>query len=281
MGYRFPSSVTCYLDNIIGEDIYIYNMSSIKFRLAFKNKEVTMSFSCTLAFLWIALCLGQLEHPSDAPRGAALFDEFNAHFGHLYKSSKEYETAQEHFRRNLALLNASHAQNVSHLCSILERTEGKVTYGLNPTLNRDISQNGYIPVDPVDIVDAGTPWDRLLLSLKRLFLKFDHSDSAGSGDNEEFCRQTVYLRDNPLQMLSSLPPSVDLRELGLIDLARNQGVCGCCWAMASAVFYEISVRLTRNYFLSDSTIDNIFKDPHFQASEQYIMNKSNQTNNYC
>ncbi|ESU40781.1 Papain-like cysteine protease [Giardia duodenalis] len=240
-----------------------------------------MSLFCALAFLWIALCLGQPEHPNDAPRGAALFDEFNAHFDHLYKSSEEYETAQEHFHRNLALLNASHAQNVSHLRSILERTEGMVTYGLNPTLNRDISQNGYIPVDPADIVDAGTPWDRLLLSLKRLFFKFYHSASASSENSDEHCERTVYQRDNPLGALASLPPSVDLRELGLVDLARNQGVCGCCWAMASAAFYEISVRSTRSYFQSDSTIDDVFKDPHFQASEQYIMNKSNQTNNYC
>ena len=180
-------------------------MSSIKFRLAFKNKEVTMSFSCTLAFLWIALCLGQLEHPSDAPRSAALFDEFNAHFGHLYGSPEEYETARRHFRRNLALLNASHAQNVSHLRSILERTEGMVTYGLNPTLNRDISQNGYIPVDPADIVDVGTPWDRLLLSLKWLFLKFYHSASASSENSDEHCKWTVYQRDNSLRTLSSLP----------------------------------------------------------------------------
>ncbi|ESU40127.1 Hypothetical protein GSB_154669 [Giardia duodenalis] len=205
MGYRIPSSVTCYLDNIIGEDIYIYNMSSIKFGLAFKNKEVTMSFSCTLVLLWIALCLGQPERPNDAPRGAALFDEFNAHFDHLYKSPEEYETAREHFRRNLALLNASHAQNVSHLRSILERTEEMVTYGLNPTLNRDISQNGYIPVDPADIVDAGTPWHRLLLSLKRLFLKFYPFASASSENSDEYCKWTVYQRDNPLQTLSSLP----------------------------------------------------------------------------
>ncbi|ESU40350.1 Pre-mRNA splicing helicase BRR2 [Giardia duodenalis] len=240
-----------------------------------------LSFGILILF-WIALCLGQLEHPSDAPRGAALFDEFNAHFGHLYGSPKEYETAREHFRRNLALLNASHAQNVSHLRSILERTEGMVTYGLNPTLNRDISQNGYIPIDPTDIVDAGTPWRRFLLSLKRLFLKFDHPDSVGSRDNEEFCKQRYRVRDNPLRTLSSLPPSVDLRELGLIDLSRNQGFCGCCWAMASAALYEISVRSTRSYFQSDSTIDNVFKDSHFNASEQYIMNKSYiQLNNYC
>ncbi|ESU41857.1 Hypothetical protein GSB_153782 [Giardia duodenalis] len=284
MGYRIPSSVTCYLDNIIGEDIYIYNMSSIKFGLAFKNKEVTMPFSCTLVFLWIALCLGQLEHPSDAPRGAALFDEFNAHFGHLYRSSEEYETAREHFRRNLALLNASHAQNISHLRSILKRTEGKVTYGLNPTLNRDISQNGYIPVDPADIVDAGTPWHRLLLSLKRLFLKFDHPGSTGLGNNNESCKQLIYCLRNPLSVLSSLPSSVDLRELGLVDLSRDQGRCGSCWAMASAAFYEISVRSTRSYFQSDSAVDDVFKDPHFKASEQYIMNKSYgrpYDNNYC
>ncbi|ESU42386.1 Hypothetical protein GSB_154207 [Giardia duodenalis] len=282
MGYRIPSSVTCYLDNIIGEDIYIYNMSSIKFGLAFKNKEITMSFSCALVLLWVAFCLGQSERLSDSPRGAALFDEFNAHFGHLYGSPEEYETARRHFRRNLALLNASHAQNVSHLRSVLERTEGMVTYGLNPTLNRGISQNGYIPVDPADIVGAGTPWDRLLLSLKRLLLKFDHPDSVGSGNNSESCKQLTYCRKNPLSVLSSLPPSVDLRELGLVDLSRDQGRCGCCWAMASAAFYEISVRSTRSYFQSDSSIDDVFKDPHFKASEQYIMNKSYvQLNDYC
>ena len=282
MGYHFLSSMTCYLDNIIGEDIYIYNMSSIKFELAFKNKEITMSFSCALVLLWVAFCLGQSERLSDSPKGTVLFDEFNAHFGHLYRSSEEYETAQGHFHRNLARLNASHAQNVSHLRSILERTEGMVTYGLNPTLNRDISQNGYIPVDPADIVDAGTLWRRFLPSLKRLFLKFDHSDSVGSGDNSESCKQLIYCRRNPLSVLSSLPPSVDLRELGLVDLARDQGRCGCCWAMASAAFYEISVRSTGSYFRSDSAIDDVFKDPHFKASEQYIMNKSYlQLNNYC
>ena len=126
------------------------------------------------------------------------------------------------------------------------------------------------------------PWDRLLLSFKRLLLKFDHSDSVGFGNNSESCKQLTYCRKNPLSVLSSLPPSVDLRELGLVDLSRDQGRCGCCWAMASAAFYEISVRSTRSYFQSDSSIDDVFKDPHFKASEQYIMNKSYvQLNDYC
>ncbi|ESU40126.1 Hypothetical protein GSB_154668 [Giardia duodenalis] len=68
----------------------------------------------------------------------------------------------------------------------------------------------------------------------------------------------------------------------MVDLSRDQGVCGCCWAMALAAFYKIPVRSTRSYFQSDSSIDDVFKDPHFKASEQYIMNKSYvQLNDYC
>ncbi|KAE8305929.1 Cathepsin L-like protease [Giardia duodenalis] len=240
-----------------------------------------MWLSYFLVIFLLELFVGQNEGVDSPHKDTALFDEFNAHFAHFYRSAEEYETALEHFHKNLALLGADHAQNLSHLRDILERTEGSVKYGLNPTLNRDISQNGYVPIDPADMIDLSTPWRRFSFSVKRLLLKLSRSTSGGLENDDDYCKKNFRLRDNPLRTFSSPPLSVDLRELGLIDLARNQGFCGCCWAMASAALYEISVRSTRNYFQSDSAVDGAFKDPHFKASEQYIMNKSYQSNNYC
>ncbi|KAE8304059.1 Cathepsin L [Giardia duodenalis] len=240
-----------------------------------------VSMLCATTIFWLGVSFARVENIDSLRGDATLFDEFNAHFAHFYRSAEEYETALEHFRKNLALLGAGHAQNLSHLRNILERTEGSVKYGLNPTLNRDISQNGYVPIDPADMIDLSTPWRRFSFSVKRLLLKLSRSTSANSQRSNYDCKTFAFSRKNPLTTLSSLPPSVDLRELGLIDLARDQGSCGCCWAMASAAFYEISVRLTRNYFQSDSTIDDAFKDPHFKASEQYIMNRSYPANHYC
>ncbi|EFO63116.1 Cathepsin L precursor, partial [Giardia lamblia P15] len=236
---------------------------------------------CAITIFWLGVSLAQVEELDSPGKNAVLFDEFNAHFAHFYRSTKEHEVALEHFHKNLALLGVSHAQNLSHLRDILERTEGSVKYGLNPTLNRDIGQNGYLPVDTADIIDLSTPWRQLSFSIKRLLLTLSRTTSVSSQSGDLDCKTAVVFRANPLATLSSLPPSVDLRELGLIDLARDQGSCGCCWAMASAAFYEISVRLTRSYFQSDSTIDDAFKDPHFKASEQYIMNKSYPSNSYC
>lgn len=84
--------------------------------------------------LLLELFVGQNEGVDSPHKDTALFDEFNAHFAHFYRSAEEYETALEHFRKNLALLGAGHAQNLSHLRNILERTEGQLNTASTPLL---------------------------------------------------------------------------------------------------------------------------------------------------
>ena len=49
-----------------------------------------------------------------------------------------------------------------------------------------------------------------------------------------YCYTDVF----PFNLSANLPKSVDLREYGLITKAKDQNVCGSCWAFSLAACFE-------------------------------------------
>lgn len=236
-----------------------------------------MTIFLNLVVLCLLIGLGKAQELPEVTgeRYKCLFDEYSVLFGHEYNTINEYEKAFTNFIKNLRRLNVSYAENISHLADMVTWKEEQVSYGLNPVLHKDIMPSTLLRDRSKYIIKFDTRWQRALRLLTKLIRKRVAEDSCVTGT------QVVYVRPNPLPILSNLPPSVDFRELGLVDRARDQGMCGCSWAMASAGLFEATIRSTREYFKNLVTVDDVFKDPQFNASEQYFMNKSFYGINSC
>ncbi|ESU39282.1 Peptidase, C1A subfamily protein [Giardia duodenalis] len=209
-------------------------------------------------------------------RYKCLFDEYNMHFGHNYECATGYARALRHFVENLERFNVSHVRSITHLIDILTWTEENVSYSLNPVLHKSIIPSVSPHHRSKYIIKFDSRWRRIAHMIKKIVHRGPlAANSCGSHT------PIVYVRANPLPILSKLPPSVDFRELGLVDRARNQGLCGCSWAMVSAGLFEATIRSTREYFKNNGDVDSVFKDPQFNASEQYFLNKSSFGINNC
>lgn len=220
-----------------------------------------------------------------------LFALFNSRFGLEYPSDEVHRGVLLSFAKNLAHHNATHARDIGHLDELLTYTDGYANYGLTSAFARDptVPMKGFIQDTGVPEYDLSRFKDRMRLRWDTLKESISYQVraayaaliSAEPPAPRSGCTK-MYLRDNPLQPLSPIPASADLREFEVIGKVRNQGVCGCCWAMVSAVMLEGMVRSTQKYFGSDSNVNQIFKNADFIASEQYIMNNSRTPiNNFC
>lgn len=228
---------------------------------------------------YIFIGLARAHEAPDIERNhyKCLFDEYSAHFQHEYKSVNEYEEACMRFINNLKRLNVYHVQSINNLIDIFTWSEERAIYKLNPILHQHTMPNTSLHNKPRYVLRYDTWWRQILYLFSRLI----HKGRLAVDKCNDYTK-IVYVRNNPIPILPKLPPSVDLRELGLVDRARSQGVCGCSWAMASAGLYEAMIRSTREYFKNDDSVDDVFKHPQFNASEQYFLNKSSsEPNNFC
>lgn len=221
----------------------------------------------------------------------ALFSLFNSHFNLEYPSDEIHKKTLLSFAKNLAHHNATHARDMDHLDELLTYTDGQATYGLTPAFARDPTEpmKGFIQDIGIPEYDLSNLKDRIRSKWNifreavgyQLRSAYVALVSAALPTPRSGCT-SIYIRTNPLSPLSTIPLSVDLREYEVIGKVRNQGVCGCCWAMASAVVLEGMTRSTQKYFKDNNSVDQIFKDADFIASEQYIMNNSRSSiNDFC
>ncbi|ESU35540.1 Cysteine protease, papain family [Giardia duodenalis] len=220
-----------------------------------------------------------------------LFSLFNSRFALDYPSDEAHNKALLSFAKNLAHHNATHARDMDHLDELLRYTDGYATYGLTSAFARDPTEpmKGFVQDTGVPEYDLSSFRDRIRSRLNlfkeaaayQLKVIYSALVSAALPAPRSGCT-TMYIRQNPLSPLPSIPLSADLREFEVIGKVRNQGVCGCCWAMASAVMLEGMTRSTQSYFKDKTEVDNTFKDVDLIVSEQYIMNNSRSSiNNFC
>ncbi|CAL5975126.1 Cathepsin_L [Hexamita inflata] len=85
---------------------------------------------------------------------------------------------------------------------------------------------------------------------------------------------------NPLPDLSTVYPSVDLREMQLITSAKNQGQCGCCYVFQTMAVLENAVLRDKNNL--NSFWQNKADSATLSLSEQFqLSNAICKTCNYC
>ncbi|TNJ28759.1 Cathepsin L [Giardia muris] len=171
---------------------------------------------------------------------------------------EEREDAFSTFSMRLKKHGAEDAKDLDHLAELVTHTDGRATYGLTSYFAFNKLPTGY---------------------LKPTHTYIDVDPSTGA-QTEKPCTHSFH-RPDPFPVIEDTPPSVDLRELGLLGSVLDQGSCGSCWAHGSAASLESSVRSTRHLFKDNPDVDPLFKDPEFVASAQYIMNNSRTNNNYC
>ncbi|KAH0569888.1 Cathepsin L [Spironucleus salmonicida] len=92
------------------------------------------------------------------------------------------------------------------------------------------------------------------------------------------CQQTYCYAPDPLPRLSEIPKSIDLRELGLVTLSKNQLQCGSCWAFGTIALLENAVlrdqkKINQQEFKKNAgTLD---------LSEQFTLSNTFGFSNYC
>lgn len=234
-----------------------------------------------------------VTHDTIHDNARRLFALFNNHFALDYPTDEAHRDALLSFSRNLAHHNATHAKDMVHLDELLTYTDGYATYGLTSAFARDPTQpmKGFIRDTGFPEYDLSTRRDRLRHVWNRVkdsvwyYARVAHAAIVSAPAPPPAPRAgctVIYTRTNPLQPLTNIPLSADLREFEVIGRVRNQKVCGCCWAMASAVVLEGMTRSTQEYFKTKPEVDDTFKNANFIASEQYIMNNSRSSiNNFC
>ena len=91
---------------------------------------------------------------------------------------------------------------------------------------------------------------------------------------------------DPLPVLEQIPKSVDLRELGLVTRAKDQGACGSCWAFGVTGLLENSILVSKalektkkRKFIPErwSALDN----ESLSLSEVYVLTNSRGLASYC
>ena len=53
-----------------------------------------------------------------------------------------------------------------------------------------------------------------------------------------------YYKDFPYEMTDALPANYDARTLGIVSIAKDQGLCGSCWAFACVGAMESHIKMT-------------------------------------
>lgn len=103
------------------------------------------------------------------------------------------------------------------------------------------------------------------------------------------CQQSYCYTDKfPFNLSASLPKSVDLREYGLVTKAKDQNMCGSCWAFSLAACFE------NEYMLINKSADALKNIPlewqdilaantneTLDLSETYILVNDFGFSNYC
>ncbi|TNJ28604.1 Cathepsin L [Giardia muris] len=190
-------------------------------------------------------CLVLVTALADVPRLFQLYlDRYN-----IELAEHERGDVYDFFARRLAHLGVEHAETLEELDSLVQYSDGNATYGLTSRFG--------VPMVP------------------NLHLELPDEELRASGA----C--PLYYRVDTNGILVNLPSSVDLRELGLLGPVANQGQCGSCWAHGTAASIDSLVRRTRQNFKDDSNVDQVFKQPNFVSSVQYIMNNTSPPNKFC
>ncbi|KAH0569899.1 Cathepsin L [Spironucleus salmonicida] len=94
----------------------------------------------------------------------------------------------------------------------------------------------------------------------------------------ETCQSVFCYSNDPLPTIQNLPESVDLREKGLITLAKDQQQCGSCWAFVVIGMLENSIlrdhkKLRQRAFKKDAI--------RLDLSEQFLISNTYGVSDYC
>jgi cathepsin L len=191
--------------------------------VAFMNNcraaKLTMSRMSALLFAAL-LALAQHAHASrplwsDLKEGYS-FNEYIQDFAKTYESAEEFQRRKVIFDRNLQFIIEHNAQS--------RNQKGGYRLGINHFADSDVAE--------------------LPLGYDKQPSRMTTTSSRNISSSTERRRMAAKSRlPITFEPISSLPAEVDWRTKGVTTPVKNQGMCGSCWAFASAAVLESHIAL--------------------------------------
>jgi len=188
--------------------------------------------------------------------GSYTFDRYVADFGKTYATPAERERRERIFAANLRTILEHNDRYYSRDDRRLKGGGGDGRQTTTPRPTHTLGVNRFADLEPHEIHKGHH--------------KHSHGaymySSVARRSLEEAGKHDQYRADLPFHLddVSALPRQVDWRREGVVTPVKDQGMCGSCWAFASAAVLEshVAVRTGTLYELSPQQLVSCVPNPH-------------------